>query len=265
MSPSQKKAFYLLVKRILILFLYVLMSNYLIKRLPRDSWISAIVSFRSIDSQERFATAAALLRKTNCHKVLDVGSGSASPFRDMGFKVLSVDIRNDKYLDVRASATHLPFRSNTFDCVTALDIIEHISYNERGKALAEMKRCGNKVIIHTPLQDGETFLGRVGDLAMLDICRKLSSTVEQNTLEHVTRGEPSPDFLETHHFKLVRPDWNLNLWLAFMKPTFIFFGLVSPLVTILYLLVLRRVKHPPYYGGFFIYEQDSQESLSEPI
>ncbi len=259
MSYNYKINSYLLIKRVLTQFLNIVMPRYFVKRLPPDSWISAIVSFRSIDSHERFVKITKLLKQTNSHRILDVGSGSTSPLRERGFQVLSIDIRHERGLDIIASATHLPFRNQTFDCVTAVDTIEHIKYNEREKALADMKRCGEKVIIHTPLQDGKTFLGRVGDLAMLDFCRKLSSTVEQNTYEHVINGEPSPAYLETRQFMLMEPDWNLSLWLAFMKPTFVLFNLASPVISILYLLVLRKIKHPPYWGGYFKYEQTDQK------
>lgn len=254
MSHGYKMVVYFQVKRVLEMFRNLLVSSYLVKKVPRDSWIYAIVSFSSIDSHERFTKVAELLRKTNEHRILDVGSGSTSPLRDMGFEVLSLDIRKERGLDVVASATHLPFRSHTFDCVTAIATIEHISYNEREKALDEMKRSGKKVIIYTPLQDGKTFLGRVGDIAILDFCWKLSTTFEQNTYEHVVHGEPSPSYLEMRHFKLVEPDWNMNLWLAFMKPTFVSFRLLSPFLIIIYLLALRRIKHPPYYGGYYIFE-----------
>ena len=256
MSFRYKISIYIFTKKAVNIVLNLLISKYLAKKLPRDSWINGIVSFRSIDSHERFIKVTQMLRKANCRQILDVGSGSSSPFKEMGFKVVSLDLKYRKGLDIVASATHLPFRSHMFDCVASLATIEHIRYDNRGKSLEEMKRCGKKVIIYTPLQDGKTFHGRVGDLAILNLCKKFASTIEQNTYEHVINGEPSPVFFEKRHFKLVEPDWNVNLWLSFMWITFVSFSLLSPIVTILYLLMLKRIKNPPYYGGYFIYPQN---------
>lgn len=249
-----KLAVHLLLKRILGIFRDVLICKSLEGKLPRNSWINAIVSFRSVDAHERYVKVANYLRKAHCHKILDVGSGSASSLKNMGFQVVSLDVKPEEHLDIVASATHLPFRNNTFDSVSAVDVLEHINHERRESAVVEMKRCGRIVIVHTPLQNNEYFYGRVADLAILNFCKRFTSNVEQNTFEHVANGEPSPSDLERQGFRLLEPDWNLRLWLALMKPEFISFNLVSPLTVMLYLLGLRRVREPPYWGGYFIYE-----------
>lgn len=251
---QSKLAVYLLLKRILGMFRDILIFKSLARRLPRNSWINGIISFRSVDAHERYVKVANYLHKAHCQKILDVGSGSVSPLENMGFQVVSLDVKHEEHLDIVASVTHLPFRNHIFDGVSAIDTLEHINHERRESAVVEMKRCGRIVIVHTPLQDNERFYGRVADLSILNFCKKLTTTVEQNTFEHVVNGELSPYDLERQGFRLLEPDWNLRLWLALMKPEFISFSLVSPLTVILYLFGLRMVRGPPYWGGYFIYE-----------
>lgn len=206
---------------------------------------------RGITGFERYREVASLLLKDNCSKVLDVGSNGPSPLKHIGFQVLSVDVQRKAGLDVVANASHLPFRSMVFDCVTAIDILEHID-SSREKAINEIKRCGKTVIIHTPLQDNKVFMGRVGDSMILEYVEKVLNKIDENTLEHVRCGEPSPKELRKHGFKITQPDWNMNVWLVLMKSHYLVYRFTAPIIILLYLLVLRRIKNPPYWGGYLV-------------
>lgn len=158
-------------------------------------------------------------------------------------------------VDVRASITRLPFRSEVFDCVTAVDVIEHIRRSDRKRSFEEMKRCGRKVIMHTPLQDGKVFQGRSGDVAFFNFVKKNFGRIERNTFEHIKHGEPLPNELEQCGFKIVKYDCNLTVWLTFMKAMHVFHVLLRPILILAYTSFLRHLKIPPYYGGYLMYEK----------
>jgi len=86
--------------------------------------------------------------------VLDLpcGTGRLLPaLRAAGFRALGADValemmragrehRAEPAPLVQADAAHLPFRSAAFDAVVSLRFLFHLSPEERGRALAEMRR-----------------------------------------------------------------------------------------------------------------------------
>jgi len=106
-------------------------------KLPYNSWIREIIERRGITGFERYRKVASLLSRIECCKILDVGSYGPSPLEQMGFQVLSVDVQRRAGLDVVADASNLPFGSNVFDCITAIDVLEHIG-SSREKAIKEL-------------------------------------------------------------------------------------------------------------------------------
>ena len=82
---------------------------------------------------------------------------------------------------------------------------------------------------------------------------------DKSTLEHLECGEPYLDELKEQGFKVVEPDWNLNRWLILMKSRYLLLNFTAPAVAyLLYLLVLRKVNKPPFWGAYLIYGQDEQ-------
>lgn len=77
----------------------------------------------------------------NVNSILDVGCGNgwvAKEFLPKGKKVYSLDISitnpikvknlypDEKHFGITADSFHLPFNNNSFDCVIASEIIEHV-------------------------------------------------------------------------------------------------------------------------------------------
>ncbi len=86
-------------------------------------------------------------------KLLDVGCGTGRIvkfFNENGFKSLGCDIYEDalkfarkinkKNTIIKASATKLPFKNNSFDIISVISVIEHLSPVEVEKFLNEAKR-----------------------------------------------------------------------------------------------------------------------------
>ena len=90
----------------------------------------------------------------NPKSVLEVGKGSGL-FQiisaNIGIAVETVDIDPELNPDHVASATELPFDDNTYDCVCAFQVLEHLPYEQAIKAFGEMVRVAkNYIIISLP-------------------------------------------------------------------------------------------------------------------
>jgi len=221
-------------------------------KFPHDSWLRCLFELRSIDSHERYNIIAKLLEQANCYRILDVGSGGLSPLSNMGFEVISIDIKPRMGVNVVASATCLPFRSSSFECVTAVDSLEHIDSCSRVDAILEIKRVGRLVIIHVPLQDDKIFMGRFGDHYFLEEIRKHNMGAPIHYIEHLTCREPRPEELEKYGFHYVCPDWNINVWITFMTLQYRTGCLINLVLVPFYFFLLRHVNMPPWWGAYLI-------------
>lgn len=101
--------------------------------------------------------------------ILDVGCGNAWVAREFlrkGKLVLSLDISStnpsiakklypsEKHFGITADSFHLPFSNNSFDCVIASEIIEHVA--EPSKFVKELFRVvkkGGSFIVTTPYKE----------------------------------------------------------------------------------------------------------------
>jgi SAM-dependent methyltransferase len=141
-----------------------------------------------------FSTALASLLPRETRHVLEVGCGEGHQMRSVAehrphATVVGVDIAGASWLsgwhtDGRrvavADATSLPFSSQTFDLVLALEVLEHVP--EPRQALAEMARvCGGSMIISVPWEP----VWRAGNMARGRYLSQLGNT--PGHIQHFTR------------------------------------------------------------------------------
>ena len=105
----------------------------------------------------------------NVNSILDVGCGNgwvAKEFLPKGKQVFSLDISvtnpaiakklypSEKHFGIAADSFHLPFNDNSFDCVIASEIIEHV-FDPAAfvKELFRVVKKGGSLIITTPYKE----------------------------------------------------------------------------------------------------------------
>ncbi|MFX1387170.1 MAG: oligosaccharide flippase family protein, partial [Promethearchaeota archaeon] len=102
---------------------------------------------------------------TGCKSILDVGCGSDSPIKQFSKKLYCVGVDmyepwldkakklkiHNEYYKMNVLKIDEKFEENSFDCVIALDLIEHLTKKEGIVLLEKMKKIAKKrVIIFTP-------------------------------------------------------------------------------------------------------------------
>jgi predicted SAM-dependent methyltransferase len=98
---------------------------------------------------KRHAKSSKLLRPN--FRVLDIGARSEKIRPD----ALSLDIDRKVHPDVCASAEFLPFRPRSFDCISMLEVAEHLEDEQLDRALADCKRVAEYLVISTPNCDSK--------------------------------------------------------------------------------------------------------------
>jgi hypothetical protein len=88
----------------------------------------------------------------NAGEVLEIGPGSGHTtwlLRQWGYRVTTLDFDPAVRPGVVGDVTRLPLRDRSFDCVLAAEVLEHIPFDEFGKALGELRRVSRRSVIVT--------------------------------------------------------------------------------------------------------------------
>ena len=83
-------------------------------------------------------------------EVLEIGPGSKLVSRELehiGYKVTTCDFDQSVNPDVVSDIRELPFEDNSFDCVMACQVLEHIPYEDFEKVLEELSKITRKYLI----------------------------------------------------------------------------------------------------------------------
>ncbi len=78
--------------------------------------------------------------------VLDVGSRTEKIAKG----AMTIDIEKKFRPDVCGSADYLPFKEESFDYISMLEVIEHLDDDQVNRALAECKRVSSYLVLSTP-------------------------------------------------------------------------------------------------------------------
>lgn len=149
----------------------------------------------------RYEPVVRLVQPLSGGRLLDVGSGSwgMSRWLTPRWSVVAVDRTFDDYggasgpqrRDARplfADVTALPFNDRDFDVVVALDLLEHVPPDRRGRAVDELCRVtGRRLIVAGPT-DGAAY---EADRRLFDVYDRRGQGVVRWLVEHVEYGLPN--------------------------------------------------------------------------
>ena len=80
--------------------------------------------------------------------IIGKGSGLVSEYLKLSSKkTITLDIDEKLNPDVVASVLEIPFRDNEFDVVLCAQVLEHLPYEDFGKAILEIKRIAKKGMV----------------------------------------------------------------------------------------------------------------------
>lgn len=115
--------------------------------------------------REKMRALASLIPSEEFSSVLDVGGGRSSLCSLLFPEAQVTNVDSDPEVAriwpwmnttarlVPGSATNLPFEDESFDCVTAFDVLEHVPDHERAaRELARVVRRGGLLLVSTPTE-----------------------------------------------------------------------------------------------------------------
>jgi GT2 family glycosyltransferase len=175
------------------------------------------------------AQIARAIRKEEKFRILDIGgrSGHLNQFLQDD-DVFILDIRASEAGErnyILGDITCAPLKDGLFDLVVSLDLFEHISPEDRERALAEMIRVGkNFVILGAPFYSEEA---AEAEVTVHEFFLKLTGSDHPWLSEHIKHGLPLKKdlehFLEAKGYEcLTIPNNNISTWL--LMQLFIFYS-----------------------------------------
>jgi hypothetical protein len=85
-------------------------------------------------------------------RVLEIGPGSGHTtwiLRQWGFDVTTLDFDPRLQPNAVGDVTRIPFRDDSFDCVLAAEVLEHLPFEDFGTAIGELKRVSRGQVVVT--------------------------------------------------------------------------------------------------------------------
>jgi SAM-dependent methyltransferase len=93
-------------------------------------------------------------------RILEVGVGSgfvSTYLKRRGLDVVTVDVDGALGPDITACVTAVPLPGDSFDVVACYEVLEHLSYEDFGPALGELRRLTRRYILLS-LPDSSSFV-----------------------------------------------------------------------------------------------------------
>jgi len=117
-------------------------------------------SYRGKDRWLSYWYQLALVRQTAPSSVLEIGLGEGVVTDRLckeGMAVTTCDIDARLHPDVVGSITALPFPDHSFDTVLAVEVLEHIRFEDTSQALGEIRRVARRYAVIGLPHAGYTF------------------------------------------------------------------------------------------------------------
>jgi len=165
------------------------------------------------DVFERHQTIAHAIKPDQT--VLDVGGGVDALSKFIKNKVTVTNLKNG---DILADGRALPIKDNSFDVVTSIDVIEHVSKKDRKKFIQELLRVARiRVIVSAPLGTKQHLEAEKKLLSLFKEKKMKSDFIE----EHVKKGLPTfselKDYVQGYSYRVFYSgDYRLNRFLTMM-------------------------------------------------
>lgn len=169
----------------------------------------------------RYYPIAKYIRRLDPSKrwnILDVGSGLFGIASYLpGWKVVGIDrkipagvARSTPLLE--GSATDLPFSDHSWDVVTCVDVLEHLSSMKRGPIVAELLRVARKLVV-VAFPFGER--AQDADRRMSDAYAAIGRCPPQWVSEHLEHLYPEISEVETQLENLREDTFHMEYWHIF--------------------------------------------------
>ena len=177
------------------------------------NWVDSIK-----DNEERYDATEKLL-PTDIQSLVDIGCGHGGflnlvAARRKTIRLFGVDssdgalqsVTTDK---IKASITKIPIGNGEFDCVTALEVIEHLGPDEFTLALEELSRVAKKyIVISVPYMEDLDWNNT--------ICPNCKKKFHIDGHMQVFGKRKMEDLFKTKNFKCVKKfrfGWSKKFWL----------------------------------------------------
>ena len=148
---------------------------------------------------DRFNEIAELINQ-NTETVLDIGSWDGyfgELLKSKGKQTASVDINPKSSKVIEANISELPFKDNSFDTITALEVLEHLDDKTLKLALIEIQRIAKKQIIISVPYEEWPLSKNSGHLQFFDENR-MNKLISYNSIHFVKLNKkPRPDELSS--------------------------------------------------------------------
>lgn len=149
------------------------------------------------ESALRYLPIVSTLKEHNLEnsKILEVGSGSLGiiPYLKKPIDGIDIDFSGPQtplLNKIKGSSLELPFRKNSYEVAICVDTLEHIEKGQREKAIAEILRVANKmVVIVVPVGN----LSEIQDKKLERYYQKVFHQKNNFLSEHVKNGLPTTD------------------------------------------------------------------------
>jgi SAM-dependent methyltransferase len=96
------------------------------------------------------------IRECNSERIIDLGCGEGvmvKTYRGQGYNITGLDLHYESEYVTRGSILGTGYPDASFDVVLCLDVIEHLSFEEQERAVAEMSRLlkpGGRLLLTVP-------------------------------------------------------------------------------------------------------------------